>query len=95
MHLALSRGARRDLKNIARYSEREWGAPRKTQYMAAIRERLAALLHRPAIGATREDLGLDYRCVPVGRHVIFYRIASDDVLVVRVLHQRMDVRLHL
>ena len=95
MHLALSRGAHRDLKSIARYSEREWGAVRKAQYIAAIQERLATLLHRPAIGATREDLGSGYRCVPVGRHVIFYRIASDGVLVVRVLHRRMDVRLHL
>jgi hypothetical protein len=37
-----------------RYSETEWGAARKTQYMMAIREKFSLLLHRPTIGAPRQ-----------------------------------------
>jgi len=30
------------------------------------------------------------------RHIVFYRVASDDVIdVVRLLHDAMDVQLHL
>lgn len=95
MRLVLSHTARRDLKAIARYSEREWGAARKALYMAAIRERFVGLLRHPQRGTERDDLDAGYRCISVGRHLINYRIADDDVIVIRVLHQRMDVRTHL
>ncbi|HEX3673722.1 MAG TPA: type II toxin-antitoxin system RelE/ParE family toxin [Rhizomicrobium sp.] len=94
MRLVVSKGARRDLKAIARYSEKEWGTARKVRYLDAIRERFAALLRHPAPGAAREDIASGYRSVIVGRHIVFYRLADDEVVIVRVLHQRMDVRLH-
>jgi toxin ParE1/3/4 len=94
MHLVVAHLARRDLQAIARYSEKEWGAARKAQYMAAIREKFSLLLQRPAIGATRNDIAPGYRSYPVGRHLIFYRIEEKSVVILRVLHQRMDVRLH-
>lgn len=95
MRLVIAHGARRDLKSIARYTEKEWGAARKTRYLAAIRECFAELLRHPALGASREDIDPAYRSLPVGRHAIFYRVAGDDIIILRVLHQRMDVRLHL
>lgn len=94
MRLVVARLARRDLQAIARYSEKEWGAARKAQYMAAIREKFSLLLQRPAIGAPRHDIAPGYRSHPVGRHLIFYRVEDKSVVIVRVLHQRMDVRLH-
>jgi len=95
MRLVVGHLARRDLQAIARYSEKEWGAARKAQYMAAIREKFSLLLLRPAIGAPRNDIAPAYRSHPVGRHLIFYRVQKDSVIILRVLHQRMDVRLHL
>ena len=92
MRLIITDSARSDLRTIARYSEREWGPVRKRRYLAAIQGRLRSLLHNPELGGRREDVDRHCRCLPVGRHVIFYRIR--DVVVVRVLHQRMDVRLH-
>jgi toxin ParE1/3/4 len=93
--LLVSDAARADLKGIARYSEREWGKVRKTQYLAAIRARFGALRHQPEIGWARRDIGAAYRSLPVGRHVIFYRIEREAVVIVRVLHQRMDASVHL
>ncbi|MGQ0741341.1 MAG: type II toxin-antitoxin system RelE/ParE family toxin [Alphaproteobacteria bacterium] len=94
MRLVISGAARDDLKSIARYSKREWGAARQKRYMAAIRDRFIELLRHPEMGTRRRDLGTAYRNLAVGRHVIFYRIAGNQIIVVRVLHQRMDVRLH-
>ena len=94
IRLAVTHAARRDLKAIARYSEQEWGAARKKLYMAAIRERFAAVLHHSALGSPRDDLGSGARCLAVGRHLIFYRVEDEEVVILRVLHQRMDVKLH-
>jgi toxin ParE1/3/4 len=91
--LLVSDAARADLKSIARYSEREWGKARKKQYLAAIRARFGALRHRPEMA--RRDIGTGYRSLPIGRHLIFYRIGTDAVVIVRVLHQRMDATVHL
>jgi len=94
MRLVVAHLARRDLQAIARYSEKEWGAARKAQYMAAIREKFSLLLMRPSMGAPRNDIADGYRNHPVGRHLIFYRVEEESVVILRVPHQSMDVRLH-
>ena len=94
MRLVVAHLARRDLQAIARYSEKEWGSAQRAQYMAAIREKFSLLLGRPAIGAPRNDIAPGYRCLPVGRHLIFYRVEEESLIILRVLHQRIDVRLH-
>jgi toxin ParE1/3/4 len=95
MRLIVSPDARRDLKNIARYSEREWGAERRERYVALLQERFSSLLKHPQSGTPRGDLGPHYRSLTAGRHVIFYRAKGEDLHILRVLHQRMDVKLHL
>ncbi|HWA91915.1 MAG TPA: type II toxin-antitoxin system RelE/ParE family toxin [Rhizomicrobium sp.] len=95
MRLVLLATARGDLKSVARYSEKEWGRARKSQYMAALRARLVALLEHQKLGIARPDLGAGYRSLLVGSHVVFYRLAASEVRVVRVLHQRMDPKRHL
>lgn len=95
MQLLISRAARADLKAIARYSEREWGAPRAKSYISAIADRLTLLLSRPRLGAPRDDIAPGYRVLSVGRHLVFYKITGPKLVVIRVLHQRMDAKLHL
>ncbi|MBV8976921.1 MAG: type II toxin-antitoxin system RelE/ParE family toxin [Alphaproteobacteria bacterium] len=95
MHLILADRARADLWSIARYTEREWGATRKKRYMAFLRERLGTLLRHPDLGPVRDDLGSGYRSLLAGSHMIFYRRAGEGIVVIRVLHQRMDIRRHL
>jgi len=95
MRLAVTHAARRDLKAIARYTQKEWGAARRARYLEIIRARFADLLAHPALGPPREDVAQGCRGLAVGRHVIFYRFAREEIVILRVLHQRMDVRLHL
>jgi plasmid stabilization system protein ParE len=33
--------------------------------------------------------------MPIGRHIIFYQVEDQGILVVRVLHQMMDFDRHL
>jgi toxin ParE1/3/4 len=94
MRLIVSPDARRDLKGIARYGEREWGRERRDDYLAMLRARFGALLDYPDIGAPRSDLIAGSRSVPAGRHVIFYSVSQETIRILRVLHQRMDARLY-
>lgn len=95
MRLVVSRAARDDLKSIARYTLRTWGAAQKTKYLGAIQARFGLLRRRPKIGVPREDVSPGYRSLPVGLHLIFYRVAGDEIVILRILHRRMDAKLHL
>ena len=93
--LRLTAPAKRDLASIARHSRREWGVARKRKYLARIRDTFRALRDNPGIGAPRDDIAAGLRAHPVGSHLVFYREAGTAVVILRVLHQRMDVESHL
>lgn len=46
----------------------------------------------PQMGRRRDDLPETHRSYLVGSHVIIYRIETDHVGIVRILHQRMEGR---
>lgn len=50
--------------------------------------RLLAL--NPAAGPRREDLAKGLRFYPVGNYLVFYVMAPDSIIVVRVLHGARD-----
>lgn len=92
--LVVSHAAQGDLRAIARYSEQEWGIARRKRYMDAIRARFKALRRHPMMGSPRADISRGYRSLISGSHTIFYRVTTDEIVIMRVLHQHMDVRRH-
>ncbi len=84
-----------DLQNLARYTEANWRRRQRDVYLTAIDAKLGALAANPKIGAPRDAVRAGYRSSRVGAHVIFYREVREGIEVVRVLHQRMDVRRQL
>jgi toxin ParE1/3/4 len=87
--------ARADLEDIARYTETTWGRRQRDLYLTAIDAKLGALAANPKIGKPRDAVRAGYRSSRVGAHVIFYREFPEGIEVVRILHQRMDVRRQL
>ena len=53
------------------------------------------LLTHPLAGARYEDVAGDVRVFRHRSHRIFYLVEEDRVLVVRILHGRMDAPRHL
>jgi NADP-dependent 3-hydroxy acid dehydrogenase YdfG len=49
----------------------------------------------PKRGRLYRGRSRNYRRILVGSHVVFYREASERLVVVRILHQRMDFDRHL
>jgi len=45
----------------------------------------------PGIGRRREDLSPGLRSISQGNYLIFYRVAGDDIQIVRVLHGARDL----
>jgi len=84
-----------DLQDIARYTEATWGRRQRDLYLTAIDTKLRALAANPKTGKPRDALRAGYRSGRVGAHVVFYREVPDGIEVVRLLHQRMDVRRQL
>ena len=62
--------------------------------MRQIRHAVEMVAERPDLGVRQDEIGPDYRRRPVGSHLVFYRLGT-VVEIVRILHQNMDVRLHL
>jgi toxin ParE1/3/4 len=94
-HLELTEIARADLKSIRRYSQRTWGADRTDQYMAALRDTLKGLLAGTVVSRDRDDLRPGLQVATSGRHCVFFEADQSRILVVRVLHDRMDYPRHL
>ena len=93
--LDLTEIARADLASIRRYSTRTWGRDRTTQYMDFLRDTMKGLVRGAVITRARDDLRPGVLMATSGRHSIFFEADDSRILVVRVLHDRMDYRRHL
>jgi toxin ParE1/3/4 len=84
--------AREDIKSIGRYTSRTWGIQQSDDYLRKLHRRLALLARQPFSGASREDIGPEFRSASMGSHLIVYRCIRGGVEIVRVLHARMDIK---
>lgn len=93
--LELTEIARADLQSIRRYSHREWGAQRTALYMSALSAVMKGLVAGTMLSRDCHDLRPRLRLAASGRHCVFFEEDASQILVVRVLHDRMDHRRHL
>jgi toxin ParE1/3/4 len=63
--------------------------------MAALRDTMKGLLAGTVVTRNRDDLRPGLQMATSGRHRVFFEIDQSRVLVVRVLHDRMDYERHL
>ncbi len=84
-----------DLEAIAEYTIKRFGAEKARSYLADFKSCFDRLVENPVIGRRVEHLGAGLRRFEQGSHIVFYQVADYGVLIVRVLHYRMDVRRYL
>ena len=80
-----------DLEQIYDFTFEMWGPAQAEHYLAQLRSAAQRLLVHPRSGRVYEMEGQKYRSLRSGRHLIFYRIEADAIVVVRILHDRMDI----
>jgi toxin ParE1/3/4 len=91
----LTRAANEDLADIGRYTQRRWGVVQRRAYLRRLDARMDFLVDHRQIGISRDEVRPGYRVFHEGRHLIFYREAAYTIEVIRILHDRMDLRRHL
>ena len=90
----LSPRAEADLEEIWLYTYRNWSIEQADGYHAAIVDTFDGLATGRKTGRV-VDIRDGYFKYAVGSHLVFYRLTERELIVVRVLHQRMDVGRHL
>ena len=63
--------------------------------MAALRDTMKGLVAGTVISRNRDDLRPGLQMATTGRHCVFFEADQSRILVVRVLHDRMDYRRHI
>lgn len=91
LRLGVSEPATNDLRGIQAYTLAQWGSAQATAYEESLHGALEMLLTRPGLGRARDDIRSGLRSYPVASHVILYRVDGDTLIVLRILHQRMDI----
>ncbi len=84
--------ARDDLKNIGRYTERNWSKAQRNHYLKSIEARFQWLARNPLSGKHRADICDDsYDSFPESQHVVFYLISSHTIDIIGIPHKEMDI----
>jgi len=88
----LTNMAKADLKEIGRYTLKNWGREQRNHYLSILDVSFHQLAANPLKGKDCSEIRSNYRKLNVGCHVIFYRQTIPDTIeVVRVLHGSMDI----
>jgi toxin ParE1/3/4 len=93
--ILLSPLAERDLTGIWHYSLGQWGEAQADQYLDDLDEGIQRVAGNPEMGASRDHVRQGYRVLFIKSHAIYYKITSNAIHIVRVLHVRMDADSHL
>lgn len=83
---------RHDTMNIARFTGERWAKQQRNTYLKQLDSAFTLLAQQPEIGKDAAAIKPGYRKFVQGSHIIFYRAGTDSkIIVIRVLHQSMDV----
>ena len=93
---SLTKQALEDLREIGRYTQERWGREQRRHYLAMLDRCFHALAKNPSHGQRCDEIRSGFRKFPSGQHVVFYcEQSTGRIEVIRVLHGRMDLEVHL
>lgn len=89
----LTNKAVEDISKIWDYSYEVWSENQADTYYELLIETCQQIAKKPTIGKKYNEISIDLLGFSVGKHIIFYRISgTKDIEVVRILHERMDLK---
>ena len=91
----LSPSAERDLEGIWHYTHEQWGVEQAIRYTDALTAAFAELAESPKNAPACDHIRPGYRRSSVERHVVYFRVTSYGIAIIRILHDRMDAPRHL
>jgi len=82
-----------DLNDIWIYTLNKWSKKQADRYYDLIIQEIEFIADNFLTGKSAEQTRKNYRVTKVKSHLIFYRKLENDIVeIVRILHQRMDIK---
>lgn len=91
----LTPAAEGDLAAIWTYTLQQWSAEQADSYIDTLTAAFAELAQSPKSAPACDQIRPGYRRRSIGRHMIYFRTTTFGIVVVRILHDRMDAQRHL
>jgi toxin ParE1/3/4 len=86
-----SNEAVKDLEEIWSYTKQKWSIVQADRYYNLIIDEIEFIASNPQQGRSIDYIKEGYRSTKVKSHIIFYKQQEEDtIVIVRILHQRMD-----
>jgi toxin ParE1/3/4 len=90
----LSSRAYADIVGIGEYTIERFGIEQARRYRDRLDDAIQTLADNPSRGRPADDVAPGLRRWNYQSHAVFFRLEARGILVVRVLHQRMDFERH-
>ena len=85
-----------DLNDIWTYTFEEWSEKQADKYYATLEFACMQIGENPELGKEYAGLKSNLLGLRTGKHIIFYQIISEhEVEIIRILHERMDLKSRL
>ncbi|GGD98737.1 type II toxin-antitoxin system RelE/ParE family toxin [Planktosalinus lacus] len=92
----ISKQAIDDLNDIWVYTFYKWSKEQADRYYDLIIGEIEFIADNYLTGKSTEQTRKNYRVTTIKSHLIFYRKVENDIVeIVRILHQRMDIKKRL
>lgn len=87
----ISKKAVSDLEEIWLYTVEKWSVEQADRYYNLIFDEIDFICKNIQTGKSMEHVRKDYYASKVKSHLIFYKIESKRIEIIRILHEMMDI----
>lgn len=91
----ISQEALLDLNDIWEYTFHKWSKEQADRYFNLIFDEIDFISENSELGTSYDHIRKNYRASKIKSHLIFYRLENNNIEVIRILHQRMDLKKRL
>ena len=89
----LTNKAVNDLAEIWNYTFENWSENQADKYYHLLVDSFNDIANKPKIGRVYNGIIPNLKGFQVGKHIVFYReIDKKEIEIIRILHERMDLR---
>ena len=80
-----------DIEEIFDYTLENWSYNQAVKYVALIDDCIRDIAQEKLMGKNYLHSIINYKTIKTGKHIIFYRFQDKTCIVVRILHEKMDL----
>lgn len=92
--VVLTPRAETDLDSIWQFTFERWGEAQADKYLEQLDSGIQQLAKTPKLGTSCDDIRTGYRFLHINHHLAYYCLGERQVIVIRILHERMDTSQH-